>query len=117
LKPDRLTSETWKDSGGGTIYAFAWDYDPVGNRTYQNQDGLQAYYDYNAWGEELREEGRIRSRQRRLDDRRRRAAGATFLKTKFPRHSDVDPPDCGRYVARPYLGLGRESRRSRGWSR
>ena len=35
LAPNR-TSETWKDSGGGSIHAFAWDYDLAGNRTYQS---------------------------------------------------------------------------------
>jgi len=48
---DRLTSETWKDSGGGAIYAFAWDYDPVGNRTYQSQNSVQTYYNYNEGNE------------------------------------------------------------------
>jgi len=48
---DRLTGETWKESGGSTIYAFAWDYDPVGNRTYQSQNSVQTYYDYNEGNE------------------------------------------------------------------
>ena len=29
---DRLTSEHWIATGGGTIYAFEWQYDAVGNR-------------------------------------------------------------------------------------
>lgn len=39
---DRLTGEHWVDSGDSTIYAFGWDYDGVGNRTYQNQDGVKS---------------------------------------------------------------------------
>ena len=49
--PNRLTSENWKDSVGSSIYAFSWDYDAVGNRTYQKRDGSEAYYDYNAGNE------------------------------------------------------------------
>ncbi|MFO7900033.1 MAG: hypothetical protein R6V58_13350 [Planctomycetota bacterium] len=47
---DRLTSETWRDSGGGTIYAFEWDYDRVGNRTRQKRGSVETYYTYD--GEE-----------------------------------------------------------------
>jgi len=46
-----LAREAWKGSGGGAIYAFAWDYDPVGNRTYQNQNSVQTYYDYDEGNE------------------------------------------------------------------
>jgi len=31
-----------------SIYAFAWDYDSVGNRTRQEFNGAQAYYEYAA---------------------------------------------------------------------
>ena len=48
---DRLTSEDWYDSGMSQLYAFAWDYDSVGNRTYQSRDGAETYYDYNAANE------------------------------------------------------------------
>ena len=30
---DRLTSETWKDSGGSSIYAFEWDYGRTASRS------------------------------------------------------------------------------------
>ena len=44
---NRLTGETWKNSGT-TIYAFSYDYDAVGNRTYENRNGVQTYYTYDA---------------------------------------------------------------------
>ena len=47
---DRLTAEAWKDSGGSTIYAFEWDYDAVGNRTWQNRNSAQTYYSHDAGG-------------------------------------------------------------------
>jgi len=43
-----LTSETWKDSGGGSIHAFEWSYDLVGNRTYQYYNNARTYYTYDA---------------------------------------------------------------------
>ena len=57
---DRLTSETWRAPGGETLYAFAWDYDAMGNRTYQSEIGVnggtqespvETYYAYNAANE------------------------------------------------------------------
>ena len=34
---DRLTAETWKNASMQTIYAFEWDYDAMGNRTYEKR--------------------------------------------------------------------------------
>ena len=45
---DRLTSETWRDASMQAVYAFEWDYDAVGNRTYQNRNGAESYYSYDA---------------------------------------------------------------------
>ena len=39
-EPPGTTPETWRASGGETLYAFAWDYDAVGNRTYQSEIGV-----------------------------------------------------------------------------
>jgi YD repeat-containing protein len=50
---DRLTSEDWYDAGMSSLYAFQWDYDPVGNRTYENRDGKETYYTYDAGSELL----------------------------------------------------------------
>ncbi|MFO7899354.1 MAG: hypothetical protein R6V58_09860 [Planctomycetota bacterium] len=54
----RLTAETWKDSGGSTIYGFAWNYDPAGNRIVQPKDlggtVTETYYTYDAGNELLR---------------------------------------------------------------
>jgi YD repeat-containing protein len=44
---DRLASEEWKDASG-TLYAFSYDYDLNGNRTYHNRDGTEVYYTYDA---------------------------------------------------------------------
>jgi YD repeat-containing protein len=46
---DRLTGERWYN-GGSQIYGFAWDYDPVGNRTKEarEHEGTVGYYTYNA---------------------------------------------------------------------
>ena len=51
---DRLISETWRDSSGAAIYAYQWDYDPVGNRTWQDFNGTDTYYEYDAANEILR---------------------------------------------------------------
>ena len=45
---DRLTSEDWYDAGMAPLYGFQWGYDPVGNRTYENRDGTETYYTYDA---------------------------------------------------------------------
>ena len=47
-RASRLTSEDWYDSGMSSVYAFAWDYDSAGNRTYQGFNGVETYYTYNA---------------------------------------------------------------------
>jgi YD repeat-containing protein len=44
---DRLTGELWAD-GGGEIYAFAWSYDPAGNRHYERRGAVETYYHYDA---------------------------------------------------------------------
>jgi YD repeat-containing protein len=46
---DRLTGERWYN-GSSQIYGFAWDYDPVGNRTKEarEHEGTVGYYTYNA---------------------------------------------------------------------
>ena len=43
-----------KGSGGSTIYAFEWDYDNVGDRTYQKRGSVETYYAYDAGNELLR---------------------------------------------------------------
>jgi RHS repeat-associated protein len=45
---DRLTSETWRAADGSTMYAFAWDYDAAGNRSWQRRGSVESYYDYDA---------------------------------------------------------------------
>ena len=44
----RLTSEEWYDSEMSSIYSFSWDYDDVGNRTYQEWGNKQTYYTYDS---------------------------------------------------------------------
>ena len=48
---DRLTSEQWIATGGASIYAFEWQYDGVGNRTYESYNSEQTYYEYDAANE------------------------------------------------------------------
>jgi len=48
---DRLTAEHWYDSVMSSTYAFAWDYDAVGNRTYESYNGDQTYYEHDAANE------------------------------------------------------------------
>jgi RHS repeat-associated protein len=50
---NRLTSEEWYDSGMNQLYAFQWDYDPAGNRTYEKRGDVEAYYTYDAASELL----------------------------------------------------------------
>ena len=50
----RRESGEWKDSGGSTVYAFEWDYDNVGNRTWQKRGSDETYYAYDAGNELLR---------------------------------------------------------------
>ncbi len=47
---DRLTGETWTENGTET-YAFSYDYDAVGNRTYENNNGTETYFTYDAANE------------------------------------------------------------------
>ena len=45
----RLTDETWEDSGGTTLYGFAYDYDLAGNREYAEVTiggTTEVYYTY-----------------------------------------------------------------------
>jgi len=51
----QLTRETQRDSQGQDIYAWEWDYDAAGNRTYQIFNGVTTYYQYNE-ANELTEE-------------------------------------------------------------
>ncbi len=48
---NRLTSELWFDADSPAIYAFEWDYDYVGNRTYQKFGADRTYYTYNGANE------------------------------------------------------------------
>ena len=48
---DRLTGENWYNSGMQNVYAFAWSYDAVGNRRWQNRLGQQSYFTYDAANE------------------------------------------------------------------
>ena len=48
---DRLTDETWFDADSPAIYAFEWDYDCVGNRTYQKRGADQTHYEHNGANE------------------------------------------------------------------
>ena len=43
---DRLTGEDWYDEQMTPLYAFQWDYDAAGNRTYESRDGQATYYTY-----------------------------------------------------------------------
>lgn len=45
---DRLTSKDWYDSGMSQLYAFEWDCDAVGNRTYQKRGTQETYYTHDA---------------------------------------------------------------------
>ncbi len=45
---DRLTGEQWYDEQMTPLYAFQWDYDAAGNRTYESRDGQETYYTYDA---------------------------------------------------------------------
>jgi len=45
---DRLTGENWYNSAGTNIYAFTWNYDAVGNRSYEYRNGARTYYQYDA---------------------------------------------------------------------
>jgi RHS repeat-associated protein len=47
----RLTAAEWKDDVGASLYAFAYDYDKVGNRSYLLTNGEATYYSYNAANE------------------------------------------------------------------
>jgi YD repeat-containing protein len=47
----RLIGEDWLDGDGGSLYAFAWEYDPAGNRTLQVRNGVATYYEYDALNE------------------------------------------------------------------
>ncbi|MFA4987806.1 MAG: hypothetical protein WC712_14595, partial [Candidatus Brocadiia bacterium] len=51
---DRLTSMEWIDGNANTIYAFEWDYDAVGNRTYEDRNAVKTYYEYDTGNELLR---------------------------------------------------------------
>jgi len=51
----QLTRETQRDSEGQDLYAWEWDYDAAGNRTYQTFNGVTTYYTYDA-ANELTEE-------------------------------------------------------------
>jgi len=51
----RLTAAEWKDSGGGSLYAYEYQYDKVGNRTRLGYNGTYTYYTYNAANELLSE--------------------------------------------------------------
>jgi len=48
---DRLLEENWKQ-GASSVYAFAWDYDAVGNRVYERRDlgagAAETYFQYDA---------------------------------------------------------------------
>jgi len=48
---NQLTNERWLDSVDAEIYAFEWAYDPVGNRTYQNDGSTESYYTYDVANE------------------------------------------------------------------
>ena len=50
---NRLTAQDWY-SGGACIYAFAYDYDAGGNRTYDSFNGVETYYEYSPADELLR---------------------------------------------------------------
>ena len=50
----RLTSEDWYDAGMNPLYSFQWDYDAVGNRTYQRRGDVETYYEYDEANELLR---------------------------------------------------------------
>ena len=43
----RLTGETWQGPAGA-LYAFAYGYDPAGNRAWKDIDGTLTYYTYDA---------------------------------------------------------------------
>ena len=44
----RLTKEEWLDSGMTQIYSFQYDYDAVGNRTYEKRgDTSEIYFEFN----------------------------------------------------------------------
>jgi RHS repeat-associated protein len=51
---NRLTSEKWYDAAMTPLYAFQWDYDPVGNRTYEKRGNVETYYTYHEANELLR---------------------------------------------------------------
>ena len=44
------TSEEWYDLSMTQLYAFEWDYDAFGNRTYQEWDTQETYYTYDETG-------------------------------------------------------------------
>ena len=47
----QLTKETQTDDEGSVVYAWEWDYDRAGNRTWQQLNGVDTYYEYNAGNE------------------------------------------------------------------
>ena len=47
----QLTRETQTDDTGAVVYAWEWDYDRAGNRTWQQFNGVDTYYTYNAGNE------------------------------------------------------------------